>query len=104
VLPNAWGVGSARAVVDASFPVVATASNAIAAALGYHDGEGAPSEEKMFVAQRIAASVLVGVNDGGVVGRWTRCRWLFLRWPPMPRRCSSGDLAPRHPRAAGDAR
>jgi hypothetical protein len=28
VLPNAWDVGSARAVVDAGFPVVATASNA----------------------------------------------------------------------------
>ncbi|MEV7012280.1 isocitrate lyase/phosphoenolpyruvate mutase family protein [Streptosporangium sp. NPDC051022] len=44
VPPNAWDVGSARAVVDAGFPVVATASNAIAAALGHDDGEGATSE------------------------------------------------------------
>lgn len=58
VLPNAWDVGSARAVVDAGFRVVATASNAIAAALGYHDGEGAPSEEMMLMptARRPASS------------------------------------------------
>ncbi|WP_439678366.1 isocitrate lyase/PEP mutase family protein [Embleya sp. MST-111070] len=62
VLPNAWDVGSARAVVDAGFPVVATTSNAIAAAIGYPDGEGAPSREMMFVARRIAASVEVPVT------------------------------------------
>jgi hypothetical protein len=68
VLPNTWDVGSARAVVDAGFPVVATASNAIAAALGYDDGEGAPSEEMMFVAQRIAASVDVPVTVDAEAG------------------------------------
>ncbi|MFC9848436.1 isocitrate lyase/phosphoenolpyruvate mutase family protein [Streptomyces sp. NPDC060223] len=68
VLPNAWDVGSARAVVDAGFPVVATASNAIAAALGYDDGEGAPSEEMMLVARRIAASVDVPVTVDAEAG------------------------------------
>jgi len=68
VLPNAWDVGSARAVVDAGFQVVATASNAIAAALGYDDGEGAPIEEMMFVARRIAASVDVPVTVDAEAG------------------------------------
>lgn len=68
VLPNAWDVGSARAVVGAGFPVVATASNAIAAALGYDDGEGAPSEEMMFIAQRIASSVDVPVTVDAEAG------------------------------------
>lgn len=68
VLPNAWDVGSARVVVDAGFPVVATASNAIAAALGYDDGEGAPVEEMMFVAHRIAASVGVPVSVDAEAG------------------------------------
>jgi 2-methylisocitrate lyase-like PEP mutase family enzyme len=68
VLPNAWDVGSARAVVNSGFPVVATASSAIAAALGYDDGEGAPSQEMMFVAQRIAASVDVPVTVDAEAG------------------------------------
>jgi 2-methylisocitrate lyase-like PEP mutase family enzyme len=68
VLPNVWDVGSARAVVEAGFPVIATASNAIAAALGYDDGEGAPRDEMMFVAARIAASVDVPVTVDAEAG------------------------------------
>lgn len=68
VLPNAWDVGSARTVVDAGFPVIATASNAIAAALGYDDGEGAPRDEMMFVAARIVASVDVPVTVDAEAG------------------------------------
>ncbi len=68
VLPNAWDVGSARAIVDAGFPVIATASNAIAAALGYEDGEGAPRDEMMFIAGRIAASVDVPVTVDAEAG------------------------------------
>ena len=68
VLPNAWDVGSALAIVDAGFPVIATASNAIAAALGYEDGEGAPRDEMMFIAGRIAASVDVPVTVDAEAG------------------------------------
>ncbi|WP_051164390.1 isocitrate lyase/PEP mutase family protein [Nocardia testacea] len=68
VLPNAWDVGSARAVVDAGFPVVATASNAISTVLGYNDGEGAPGAEMMFVARRIATSVDVPVTVDAEAG------------------------------------
>lgn len=63
ILPNAWDVGSARTIVDAGFPVIATSSNAIAwGTLGYNDGEGAPSKDMLFIAQRIAASVDVPVT------------------------------------------
>jgi 2-methylisocitrate lyase-like PEP mutase family enzyme len=45
LLPNAWDVATARAVVAAGFPVVATTSGGIAATLGYEDHEGAPGDE-----------------------------------------------------------
>jgi 2-methylisocitrate lyase-like PEP mutase family enzyme len=57
VLPNAWDAASARAVVAAGFPVVATTSGGVAAALGYEDGEGAPAEEMLAAAARISRSV-----------------------------------------------
>jgi len=57
VLPNAWDVASARAVVEAGFPVVATTSGAVAATLGYEDHQGAPADEMLGAAARIARSV-----------------------------------------------
>jgi len=42
VLPNVWDAASAKIVAEAGFPVVATASAAVSAMLGYPDGEGAP--------------------------------------------------------------
>ncbi|MDT7789885.1 MAG: hypothetical protein QOF58_8304 [Pseudonocardiales bacterium] len=68
VLPNVWDAGSARAVVDAGFPVVATASNAIAAVLGYEDGERASRDEMMFIAGRVVASVDVPVTVDAEAG------------------------------------
>ncbi|HEX3331561.1 MAG TPA: isocitrate lyase/phosphoenolpyruvate mutase family protein, partial [Gaiellales bacterium] len=37
LLPNVWDVATARAVVGAGFPVVATTSAGVAVALGYED-------------------------------------------------------------------
>lgn len=68
VLPNAWDVASALTVVDAGFPVVATASNAVAAMLGYDDGEGAPAEEMLRAAERIAMAVEVPVTVDAEAG------------------------------------
>ncbi len=51
LLPNAWDVATARAVVAAGFPVVATTSGGVAATLGYEDEEGAPADE-MLAAPR----------------------------------------------------
>ncbi len=57
VLPNAWDVASARAVVAAGFPVVATTSGGVAAALGFEDEQDAPVEVMLDAATRIARSV-----------------------------------------------
>src|SRR3954467_12886683 len=54
VLPNAWDVPTARAVVAAGFPVVATTSGGVAAALGHEDHEHAPADEMLAAAARIA--------------------------------------------------
>jgi 2-methylisocitrate lyase-like PEP mutase family enzyme len=62
VLPNAWDVASARLVVKAGFPVVATSSGAIAATLGYEDDDSMPVDEAFGVIGRIAQSVSVPVT------------------------------------------
>src|SRR3954469_8259739 len=68
LLPNAWDVATARAVVAAGFPVVATSSGGIAATLGYEDHEGAPADEMLAVAARIAGSVDVPVTVDAEAG------------------------------------
>ncbi|MFC0031420.1 isocitrate lyase/phosphoenolpyruvate mutase family protein [Micromonospora chaiyaphumensis] len=61
-LPNAWDPGSARAVVAAGFPAVATSSAAVAEALGHTDGEATPVGELFAAVARIAAAVPVPVT------------------------------------------
>jgi 2-methylisocitrate lyase-like PEP mutase family enzyme len=68
LLPNAWDVVTARAVVDSGFPVVATTSFGVAAALGYEDGERAPADEMFAAAARIAKSVDVPVTVDAEAG------------------------------------
>jgi 2-methylisocitrate lyase-like PEP mutase family enzyme len=68
VLANAWDAASARAVVAAGFPVVATTSGGVAAALGYEDHEHAPSAEMLAAAGRIARSVDVPVTVDAEAG------------------------------------
>ena len=68
VLPNAWDAASAKAVVNAGFPVVATTSAGVAAALGYTDHEGAPAEEMLAAAARIGRSVDVPVTVDAEAG------------------------------------
>ena len=68
VLPNVWDAASARAVVAAGFPVVATTSGGVAAALGYEDHEGAPGDEMLAAAARIAGSVDVPVTVDAEAG------------------------------------
>jgi 2-methylisocitrate lyase-like PEP mutase family enzyme len=57
LLPNVWDVATARAVVAAGFPVVATSSGGVAGTLGYEDHEGAPADEMLAAAARIARGV-----------------------------------------------
>ena len=68
LLPNAWDVATARAVVAAGFPVVATTSGGVAAALGYKDHEGAPGDEMLAAAARIARGVDVPVTVDAEAG------------------------------------
>ena len=68
LLPNAWDVATARAVVAAGFPVVATTSAGVAEALGYHDHEGAPGDEMLAAAARIARGVDVPVTVDSEAG------------------------------------
>jgi 2-methylisocitrate lyase-like PEP mutase family enzyme len=68
LLPNAWDAATARAVVAAGFPVVATTSAGVAATLGYDDHEGAPGEEMLAAAARIARVVEVPVTVDAEAG------------------------------------
>ncbi|MFF2556820.1 isocitrate lyase/phosphoenolpyruvate mutase family protein [Nocardia sp. NPDC058058] len=79
VLPNAWDAASAKAVAEAGFPVIATASNAIAAMLGHPDGEGAPWREMFYAAGRIARAVSIPVTVDAEAGYGMRPRELVDR-------------------------
>jgi len=68
LLPNAWDVATARAVVAAGFPVVATTSAGVAATLGYEDEERAPADEMLAAAGRIARGVEVPVTVDAEAG------------------------------------
>jgi 2-methylisocitrate lyase-like PEP mutase family enzyme len=68
LLPNAWDVATARAVVAAGFPVVATTSGGVAATLGHEDHERAPADEMLAAAARIARGVDVPVTVDAEAG------------------------------------
>ena len=68
LLPNAWDVATARAVVAAGFPVVATTSAGVAGTLGYEDHEGAPGDEMIAAAARIVRGVEVPVTVDAEAG------------------------------------
>ena len=68
MLPNAWDVASALAVEQAGARAMATSSAAVAAVLGYPDGERIPPGEMLDMVARIAAAVEVPVTadlEGG---------------------------------------
>jgi 2-methylisocitrate lyase-like PEP mutase family enzyme len=68
LLPNIWDAATARAVVAAGFPVVATTSGGVAASLGFEDQEKAPAREMLAAAARIARSVEVPVTVDAEAG------------------------------------
>ncbi len=68
LLPNAWDVPSARAVVAAGFRVVATSSAAVAESLGFEDQQRAPAGEMFAAAARISAAVEVPVTVDAEAG------------------------------------
>jgi 2-methylisocitrate lyase-like PEP mutase family enzyme len=67
ILPNVWDPVSAQAFAEARFAALATSSAAMAATLGYRDGQ-TPGEEMLAAMARIARSVSVPVTadiEGG---------------------------------------
>jgi 2-methylisocitrate lyase-like PEP mutase family enzyme len=62
VLPNAWDAATARGFEAAGFPAIATTSGGVAQSLGHADHEGAPVEEMLGAAARIARAVTVPVS------------------------------------------
>jgi 2-methylisocitrate lyase-like PEP mutase family enzyme len=68
LLPNVWDVATAKAVVAAGFPVVATTSWGVAETLGYEDDERAPADEMFAAAARIAQGVDVPVTVDAEAG------------------------------------
>src|SRR6266511_247328 len=68
LLPNAWDVATARAVVAAGFPVVATTSAGVAGTPGYEDHEGAPGDEMPAAAGRTARGLEVPLTADAEAG------------------------------------
>src|SRR5215813_2394420 len=68
LLPNAWDVATARAVVAAGYAVVATTSAGVAPALGFEDHEDAPADEMLAAAARIVRGVDVPVTVDAEAG------------------------------------
>jgi len=62
LLPNAWDAASARAVENAGFAAVATASSSISTSLGYEDEQRTPPDEMFAAIGRIARAVSVPVT------------------------------------------
>ena len=62
ILPNAWTPESAMLLEQCGYPAVGTSSAAVAASLGYSDGEGMPFEDYFFIIKRITASVTIPVT------------------------------------------
>lgn len=62
LLANAWDAASARMVQDLGLPAVATSSGAVAASLGYDDGEAMTAEVAFAAVARVARAVDVPVT------------------------------------------
>lgn len=62
LLANAWDVPSALAAQQAGYDAIGTSSAAIAAMLGYEDGEQMPFDELFFIVRRIRASTALPLS------------------------------------------
>lgn len=65
---NAWDAGSAKAIASAGAPAIATSSWAVAASLGYKDGEDLPLPLALETIRRIASAIELPVSadfEGG---------------------------------------
>jgi hypothetical protein len=68
LLYNAWDAGSAKSILEAGAPAIATSSGSVAEAQGYRDGEAIPIELAEQIIGRIAATIDIPVTvdfEGG---------------------------------------
>src|SRR6201997_1077020 len=68
LLYNAWDAGSAKSILEAGAPAIATSSWSVAEAQGYRDGEAIPIELAEQIIGRIAATIDIPVTvdfEGG---------------------------------------
>jgi len=62
LLANAWDAPSAQAAEAAGYHAIGTSSAAIAAMLGYQDGEQIPFDELLLIVRRIRASTALPLS------------------------------------------
>jgi 2-methylisocitrate lyase-like PEP mutase family enzyme len=62
VIANAWNAKSAQLIEKAGFEAIATSSGAIAASMGYPDGEQMPFAEMLYVVSRIKAATALPLS------------------------------------------
>jgi 2-methylisocitrate lyase-like PEP mutase family enzyme len=62
IIANAWNVKSAQIIENSGYAAIATSSGAIAASLGYEDGEKIPFPELLYIVQRIKACTSVPLS------------------------------------------
>ena len=79
VLPNVWDAVSAQVCADAGFSALATTSSAIAATLGYADGQATPAAEMFAAITRIVRSVDIPVTADVEAGYGLAARELVDR-------------------------
>ena len=68
LLYNAWDAGSAKSILEAGAPAIATSSWSVAEAQGYRDGEAIPLELAEQIIGRISATIDIPVTvdfEGG---------------------------------------
>jgi len=56
LIANVWDAGSAQAAQQAGYQALGTSSAAIAASLGYEDGEAMPFDELLYIVSRIKSA------------------------------------------------
>ena len=62
LVANVWDISSARVVEQAGFPAMATSSSAVAASLGYDDGERIPFELMLQTVERIIRQINIPLS------------------------------------------
>ncbi len=62
ILANVWDVSSAKTAEKSGFQAIGTSSAAIAASLGYNDGENLSFDELLYIVSRIKASTCIPLS------------------------------------------